>query len=403
MRIRFRPRELFLAIASVLALAAGIALVIGGSLRPQPSLDEVCALAAAHRFTEAEARGDAYLRRFPDDPQALLVIAELALTRPTPDPERALEHLRRIRAGSPTLAAWVLVNQGNAYYLLARFDRSEACWNEAMQRDPTVREAGRRLLDLFTLQGRAADARALALGQLDREPDLRERVRLLLRLSRFDVDPPEPWSIINRFEPAIRSRTADLPTLLACGLALTSVSRSQEGLPLLRQAVQRHPADPAAWDALMTGLELAKQDAELIESFHRLPARCRADPRFAKHEGRLEQEAGRWSQAARAYRRAWDFEPEHTVGYRLRRALEFAGQAAEARRFNQLFLDYRAAYQQVRALIEQAQAALQDGQPLPPELAQRMAGWRERMGRIDEAHAWRRLVSRGATAPRGST
>jgi predicted Zn-dependent protease len=386
-----------LAIASVLPLAAGIALVVGGALRPQPNLDEVCALAEAHRFDQAEARGAAYLRQFPDDPQALLVMAELALSRPAPEPQRALERLQRVRTGTPALAAWVLVNQGNAYWLLSRFDRSEVCWKEARERDPTVHEAGRRLLDLYTLQGRPAEARRLALGQFDREPDPRERLRLLLRLGRLDVDPLDPWLIINRFEPAIRRQAADLPTTLACGLALTSVSRSQDGLPLLRQAVQRHPADPAAWDALMTGLELARQDAELVEIFHRLPEDLRTDPRFAKHQGRLDQAAGRWSQAARAYRRAWDLEPEHTVGYRLRRALEFAGQPAEARCFDQLFLDYRAAYQQVRVLVDQAHAALGDGQPLPPELAPRMADLRERMGRPDEANAWRRLVSRSAT------
>jgi tetratricopeptide (TPR) repeat protein len=279
-------------------------------------------------------------------------------------------------------------------------DRSEACWNEAMQRDPTVREACRRLLDLYTLQGRPAEARRLVLGHLDREPDPREQVRLLLRLGRLDVDPPEPWLIINRFEPAIRQGTADLPTTLACGLALTAVSRSQEGLPMLRQAVQCHPEDPAAWDALMTGLELASQDAELVEIFHRLPENSRVDPRFAKHQGRLDQEAGRWSQAARAYRRAWEFDPDHTIGYRLRRALDFAGQPAEAQRFDRCIVDFRAAFQQVRVLIDQAHAALQEGQPLPSELPRRMADFRAQMGRMDEARAWRRLVSLdAATGP----
>src|SRR5437016_1470681 len=119
MRMRLRPREIFLALATLIPLAAGIALGLGGSLRPRPTLDEVCALAQAQRFEEAAARGEAYIRLFPDDLRALLVMAELELASPAPDPHRALGRLGRIPADSPGLAAWVLVNQGQAYDLLA--------------------------------------------------------------------------------------------------------------------------------------------------------------------------------------------------------------------------------------------------------------------------------------------
>jgi tetratricopeptide (TPR) repeat protein len=401
--LRFRLRTLLLAIGSVLPLAAGTWLVIGRVIRPAPSLDEVCALAQAHRFDDAEVRGEAYLRRFPDDPQALLVMAELALARPTPDPQRALARLARISPLPPALAAWVLVNQGNAHYLLARFDQAEACWNAALKHDATVGEAGRRLLDLYTLQGRRAEARALALDRFDREPDARERVRLLLRLARLDVDPPEPWLIINRFEPAIRSQTADLPSTLACGLALTSVSRSQDGLPLLREAVQRHPDDPTAWDALMTGLELAIQESDLHHVFNRLPDKLRADPRFAKHQGRAEQAAGRWSEAVRAFRRAWEFEPDYTVGYRLGRAQAIIASDALATAFEQRVHAYHKAFVQARGLLQSADAALRDGRPLPARLAERMADVRARMGQIDEARAWRRLDASSAPSDTGSS
>src|SRR5262249_15380912 len=158
---------------------------------------------------------------------ALLVMAELALTSPSPDAQLALERLGRIRADSPTMAAWGLVDQGNAFDVLPRPDRSEAGWGGALRRAPSLRAAGRRLLDFFPLPGRSAEARSLALGQLDRESDPQDRARLLLRLARLEVDPPDPWLIINRFEPAVRHHTADLPTMLACGQALAWVSRSQ--------------------------------------------------------------------------------------------------------------------------------------------------------------------------------
>jgi tetratricopeptide (TPR) repeat protein len=392
MRMRLATRRTSLALATLLSLAAGIVALVADSLRPRPTLDEVCALAEARRFAEAEARGEDYLRRFPDDARALLVLAEVALASPSSDPRRALERLGRIPADSRELAAWVLVDQGRAHELLGRHDRAEACWKDALQRDPSVWEAGRRLLDLLTLQGRPDEARGLVLARLDREPDPRECARLLLRLARLDVDPPDPWMVIRRLEPAVRGGAADLPTALACGLALTSVSRAQDGLPILRRAVDRHPDDPAAWDSLLTGLDLAGDETELARQFARLPGGLRPDPRFARHEGRVDQEARRWSEAAQAYRRAWESRPDNTVGYRLRRALALSGQAAEAERVDRLVLDYREAYKETRGPLEMVDAALREGRLPPAEVSERMAGLRERMGRIDEARAWRLLA-----------
>jgi tetratricopeptide (TPR) repeat protein len=401
MPIRLGTRRTSLTLATLILLAIAIASLVGPSLRPGPTLDEVCALADARRFDEAEARGEAYLRLFPDDARALLVMAELALASPSPDPHRALRRLGRIPGDSPELSAWVLIDQGKAYDLLGRYDRAEACWKDALRRDPSAWEAGRRLLDLLTLQGRADDARGLALGRLEHEPDPLERARVLLRLARLDVDPLDVWMIIHRLEPAVQGRTADLPTTLACGLALTSVSRGRDGLPMLRRAVEQHPDEPTAWDALFTGLDLAGEQAELAGLLARLPPRLRSDPRFAKHQGRVEQEAQRWPEAARAYRRAWEYRPDNTVGYRLRRALVLSGQAAEAERFDRLVLGYREAYKQVRGLLEAADAALGEGRVPPADLSHRMAGLRERMGRMDEARAWRLLAQQATTKPLG--
>ena len=109
----------------------------------------------------------------------------------------------------------------------------------------------------------------------------------------------------------------------------------------------------------------------------------------------MEQEASRWPEAARAYRRAWDHQPDNTVGYRLRRALVFAGRTAEAERFDRLVLDYREAYKQTRGLLDRPMPRLREGRIPAAELLSRMAELRERMGRSDEARAWRLLVSPG--------
>ena len=253
----------------------------------------------AGRFDEALSRGEAYLQSAPDDPRALLMLAEVALARPAADPDKALGYLGRIRPDSPAMAAWVLVDRGNAQVALGRFDRAELCWNEALRTAPEVLESGRRRLDLLGLQGRLAEARALGLRLFEREPSPAERLKLLLRLARLDVDPPEPWSIVNKFEPAVRARTSDLPTIVACGLALVTVSRFEEGLTMLRQAVEHQPDSPPGWDALLEGLELASRREELAEVLARLPAPLSGDVRFARHRGWLAAGGGAMARGGR--------------------------------------------------------------------------------------------------------
>ncbi len=142
MRKRLWLRSTSLAIASVVPLAAGLSLVVNHSFRPRPTFEEICELAQAGRLEEAESRGESYLKMSPDDSRALLVMAEVALAHHTPDAEKALRRLERIRPETPSLAAWAQIDKGNAYNLLSRHDRAEACWKEALRFDPFALEAG---------------------------------------------------------------------------------------------------------------------------------------------------------------------------------------------------------------------------------------------------------------------
>jgi tetratricopeptide (TPR) repeat protein len=394
MPVWFPVRSVLLAALTLLPLVLVISLLHRSRMQPRPSLEQVCALAQAERFEEAQAQGDAYLRSYPEDAKALLVTAEVSLAGSRPAPRRALELLGRIQPESRTQAAWVLVDQGRAHYLLSRYDRAEACWKEAFEKDHAVLQAGRRLLDLFRLQGRLSEARTLGLRQVEREPDPLDRLRVLFLLARLDVDPPDPWAVVNQFAPAVRSRSADLPTSLAYGLALTWVSRSQEGLPILHEAVTAQPENPAAWDALLTGLGIANRSAELKDAYAQLPQSMASDPRFAKHRGRVEQDEERWALAACSFRRAWEYEPDNTIGYRLQRALFFAGQTDQAERAGRMVLDYRNAFKAVRGLVERASEAVEAGERPAAGLCEQMASLRERMRHGDEARAWHDWCSR---------
>jgi tetratricopeptide (TPR) repeat protein len=179
------------------------------------------------------------------------------------------------------------------------------------------------------------------------------------------------------------------------GLALVHNSQSAEGIEVLRDALQRQPESPEAWDGWLTGLDESFQPDRLRQEFARLPGSLAADPRFAKHEGTVAQGARDWSRAVSAYRRAYAFEPfSGVVLYQLRMALRGAGAGAELHRTDELLTAYRNAFKQMRPVYGEALAIKPLGLEPRPELYHRLAELREQMGRFDEARAWHRLVLR---------
>ena len=143
--------------------------------------------------------------------------------------------------------------------------------------------------------------------------------------------------------------------------------------------------------ALLTGLEFAYRSDELAAVWSRLPQTMAALPRFAKHVGRMHEETRRWSDAAHAYRRAWDYVPDNIVGYHLRRALYLAGQTEEAARWDRHVLEYRSAFKEARVIADQIDTALKQGRMPHMGLCRLMADLRQRMGRVEEARAWQHI------------
>ena len=121
-----------------------------------------------------------------------------------------------------------------------------------------------------------------------------------------------------------------------------------------------------------------------------------------------------------AYRRAFAFEPfNEGVCYRYRFILRQAGDTAEYDRVDRFYKNYKLARKaDAPAVLGQRRRRLKNHLPRPrqasdrrglyyevlevktlglkphPELYQRLADLREKMGRFDEARAWHRLVLR---------
>jgi tetratricopeptide (TPR) repeat protein len=407
-------------LAALVLLSGGIAaLAAWRSLAPKRNLDEVRALARAGQFSRAQALLERYLQDSPKNDRAHLLMVQITTEPTNAHPEVALTHLRAMAPDSASNTALRQFLKGKAHYQQRRYDLAEACWTEALDLDTHVPEAGWALVDLLDLEGRPEEAHRLGMRLHEIEQDPRDRVKLLLEMSRLDIETPDPQSQVPLFEPLVKEHPENLPLAVTLGLALIRVNRSDEGIQVLHEALSRHPGSPEAWDAWLSGLYQASETDKLVHEFAHLPKELTANPRFAKHEGKIAHLARDWPAAAREYGRAFAFEPYNWgVCYQLRFALRQAGDTAEYDRIHRIYEAYKAAYREMRGSFpegfepgETSSRSAQDstqqrgvyyqvlaiktlGLRPYPKLYQRLADLREKMGRTDEARAWHRLVLR---------
>ena len=301
-----RSRTAIWVVRGVLGILMGAgAMVAWHVFQAPPDLASICALAREGRFDRAQMLMARYVRAFPRDDRANLLMAQFAMDRPDAQPQIALDHLGRVRSNTSKQAAVVRFSVGKAHYQQKRYDLAETYWREALELDPTVPEAGWALVDLLDFEARVEEAHRLGMRLFEVEPDPRDRVRLLLEMSRLDVDKVAPGSVVQVFEPVWRQHREYLPLALAVGLALVHNSQSDEGIEVLRDALERNSESAEAWDTWLTGLDEGHQPELLKREFDSLPQSVSADPRFAKHEGSVAQGMRDWPRAVNAYRRAY--------------------------------------------------------------------------------------------------
>jgi tetratricopeptide (TPR) repeat protein len=344
------------------------------------------------------------LREDPGRPATHLLLAQILLKRPAPpEPDggetvvararEALEHLDQITHPPSRMRTFVPLWRGKALLRIGRLDDAEIAWGETLRLDPTSPDAGWGLLEIYYMEGRAQEARRLALRLHEVEPDPHDRVQFLLELVRQDAQSPNPGWLVQWFEPVVRRNPGELGPTLALGVALVRNGDLGRGLDLLRQAVDEHPESLVAWEALLTGFDEAGEVDGLGQALDRLPPTLAAEPRFARFRGRVAQERQEWAVAAREFRRARLADPDDPkLRYRLSRALRQVGATAEAEPLHRSYQSYQAALGDVRRLYMEANAIKTLGVEPRPDLYRRLGDLRERMGLRDEARAWYRLA-----------
>ena len=222
--------QILIGVMLVISIGGIAMLGIWHVLGRSPNLDTVCALAREQRFSQAQALLNRYLLANPANTRAQLLMAEITTETTNSHPEIALLHLRAIRPDSPKQAALVRLLEAKAYHHSGRYDQAETSWNESMQLDPIVPEAGWALVDLLDREGRVEEAHSLGMRLHEIETDPRDRVRILLEMSRLDIETPDPLSQVELFEPLVKRHPEHLPLNLMLGQALDTCEPKRRGI-----------------------------------------------------------------------------------------------------------------------------------------------------------------------------
>ena len=356
-------------------------------------LHDLNPLLAQQRFDEAELRIRRWLRERPDDIQANMLMAQVALARKDQKPRLALKHLRMIETADPATLAIVRLNEGKAYSALGRYNLAESSWREALRLDPLVPEAGWALLGLFYVQGRRSDATRLVMRLQASEPDPRDRVQLLLELVRQDAKSLVTETVVSVLEPVVVAHPEDLHSRLALGKALVQTSRCDDGLKILSELLAEHSQDLSVWDGWLRALDDSFRHEELGAALCGLPSSLAGHPALQRHFGAFAQSQRDWTTAAACYRRAWDHDPTDGQSlYRLCQVLRASGSTSDLERFEQARRRFERAREQTLSLYEKANAIGDLGLVPRPDLYQEIAQSREYQGMLEEAVAWHRLV-----------
>ena len=181
----------------------------------------------------------------------------------------------------------------------------------------------------------------------------------------------------------MRAHPDDLHSAIALGREYVGNSRPEDGLPILRELVQRFPDRSAAWDALLAGLDASSLTPdELAASLDRLPLEASSDPRMAPHRGALALKRRDWREAADWYRRAWA--SDRSDRQNALPALSCPQGRRPDRRADPLdsrFRKLQEARERALTLYEEANSVPTLGTRPHRELCHRLAGLREAMGR----------------------
>lgn len=330
--------------------------------------------------------------RQPNDQGIRMLLAQTALELETPRIDQALKEVDAVLplVRSPQAqAVWKTV-QGKAWVIEKQNAKAEAALLEARRLDPKVAEAGWLLIQLYYQQGRQAENRDLILELHGIEPDPIDRVRLILEPLRQEAQPLAAAGVIPFLESSIKNDLEDWRSLIALGAAQVKDGRTEEGLKILKEVVDRSP-NLDSWVAYLAGLDDGGEHSRIVEEFAKIPADLAKHPRMLPFQARIAQEKKDFPAAASALEQAVQTQPDNLkLRYRLARLLQQMGRSADYKRHEELHDEQKKALAEQKTIYESISKG--DSQTLTPALMRRIAEIRDLLGQTRESEIWRAIA-----------
>lgn len=294
---------------------------VGLRKEPAPSWSLIQSAIRAQQWPKVEPMLERWIEDHPEDGRARLLLANLLSGRGEVD--RALQIVGAIADTDPV---WPAARMFEAEAALRRFDapRLEAICREVIAKAPDAPEPRTRLIYLFSLQQRPAEARE-QLWQLYRiSGDPRILVDLCLEATKNEVDvrgiSPEIEQFLNRTpsDPFVRR---------AWGLSLLWAGRPAEAFPHLDAAARALSDDPLGRFALAEARLQLGERVSIPEDLGPEPTDSPPDAaRWWLFRARLEEANQSQSDSLASLRRAAELDPNsYEIRFRLADALARAG------------------------------------------------------------------------------
>ncbi|HWA10895.1 MAG TPA: tetratricopeptide repeat protein [Opitutaceae bacterium] len=316
------------------------------------------ALSAAGRKAEAEAEYDRTLQLDPDNPEAHINLGEILSEAGRP--AEAMPHLFRALVLAPGSAALHL-NLGTALDRVGRTAEAVHHYERALLLDPELADAHNDLGNVLLRDGRADEA----LKQLDEALRLRpdyagahyNRASALAKLGRMPEADAE-------FERGRRLNPDDAVARHGWANTLTTAGRVADALPEFEVSLRLNPNDSVTHYDYGTALAAAGRLEPAIAQYTEA---VRLNPNYAEAHNNLGNAfimLGRNAEAVPEYQAAFRLRPDNAaVCNNLGLALARLGHIREAAGYFETAVKLAPNYQDARANLQQAQAALRSGAP----------------------------------------
>lgn len=370
--------------------------------RPPASLRRIDVLISGDRLDEAESALRHLLSQSPRNGDARTRLARIFGRRK--DYLELARQLELVPVWWPTRGE-ALFMIGQAYKQLNLARRAEAAWIECTAVDPLhpvhslyYSHAARELVALYLIEGRLADAReTIRRAYLASDPSERPGIlimRMAMELNRISHE--EALETLRRY---VAADPDDWEARR--GLALEELAARQEETAerLLEECLRARPDDPAVWRSWLE-LHYQRGDRETIKAaLPKLPKSADGDAEIWKFRGLAREWEDDLDGAIDAFTKAVELNPaEAEYLYKLGIAEQRAGRLDTAGEHLRKAQELRAAFPKMHDAYFDLLEQLETSRPGSPEYnasAEKLAGFCDLYGWVDEAASWRATKSGG--------